>query len=167
LTYTHFPGHSGSTFEYKVNDVQTDSYTATIKIKIIVPNRAPVANDQTLSTMENTPLTITLTASDPDGDPRTYTVLTQPEHGALTGTAPNLVYTPETGYLGPDSFTFKANDGKVDSNIATISITVKEFASITLRVTGSSGDLFNVVDYAVPAGTITEDGLTLNRLTPL
>jgi hypothetical protein len=55
----------------------------------------------------------------------TYTVVTNPAHGTLTGTAPNLTYTPTTGYTGADSFTFKANDGKVDSNVATVSITVE------------------------------------------
>ena len=59
-----------------------------------------------------------------DGDPLTFSVVTSPTHGALSGTAPNLTYTPAADYNGPDSFTFKANDGTVDSNIATISITV-------------------------------------------
>ena len=43
----------------------------------------------------------------------------------LTGTAPNLNYNPDTDYVGADSFTFKANDGTTDSNIATVSITVQ------------------------------------------
>lgn len=54
----------------------------------------------------------------------TYSVVTNPTHGTLTGTAPNLSYKPTTGYAGADSFTFKANDGLVDSNVATVSITV-------------------------------------------
>src|SRR5207247_10133025 len=41
-----------------------------------------------------------------------------------TGTAPNLTYTPAPNYNGPDSFTFKANDSELDSNVATVSITV-------------------------------------------
>ena len=47
-----------------------------------------------------------------------------PTHGLLSGTAPALTYTPATDYLGTDSFTFKANDGLLDSNIATVSINV-------------------------------------------
>jgi len=54
----------------------------------------------------------------------TWTVLSQPLHGTLSGTAPALTYTPATNYYGPDSFTFKVNDGTSDSNIATITITV-------------------------------------------
>ena len=50
--------------------------------------------------------------------------MTGPTHGAFSGTDTNRTYTPEANYNGPDSFTFRANDGQVDSNIATVSITV-------------------------------------------
>ena len=67
---------------------------------------------------------VTLTGSDPDSDPLTYNVATGPAHGALTGTAPNLTYTPAPDFNGGDSFTFTVNDGTVDSAPATVSITV-------------------------------------------
>src|SRR5204863_1652428 len=47
-----------------------------------------------------------------------------PAHGTLTGTAPALTYTPAANYNGPDSFTFKANDGSLDSNVASVTIAV-------------------------------------------
>ena len=84
----------------------------------------PVANDQSVTTAEDTAKAITLTATDVDGDALTYTVVTQPSHGTLTGIAPNLTYTPDANYYGTDSFTFKANDGTDDSNIATVRIIV-------------------------------------------
>jgi len=87
-------------------------------------NRPPVAHNQSVATDEDTELPIVLQASDPDEDPLGYTILEGPYHGTLSGTAPNLTYTPDVNYNGPDSFTFKANDGTVDSNIATVSITV-------------------------------------------
>jgi hypothetical protein len=71
----------------------------------------------------DTPKAITLLATDVDGDPLTYQIAAQPAHGTLSGTPPNVTYTPAAGYSGSDSFTFKANDGRVDSNIATVSIT--------------------------------------------
>ncbi len=52
----------------------------------------------------------------------------------MTGTAPNLTYNPDTNYVGPDSFTFKANDGTIDSNIATVSITVQDLGSCTTNL---------------------------------
>src|SRR6185295_6121694 len=53
-----------------------------------------------------------------------YTIVAQPTHGTLSGSVPNVTYTPAANYNGPDSFTFKANDGTLDSNIATVTITV-------------------------------------------
>ncbi len=84
----------------------------------------PVANNQSVTTNENASVAITLTATQANNDSLTYAVATQPAHGTLSGTAPNLTYTPATNYYGPDSFTFAAKDGTVVSNTATASITV-------------------------------------------
>ncbi|HYG81091.1 MAG TPA: Ig-like domain-containing protein [Pyrinomonadaceae bacterium] len=88
-------------------------------------NTPPAANNQSVSTAEDTPKAITLTGSDADSDQLTFTVEEGPDHGQLTGTAPNLTYTPDADYHGPDSFTFKTNDGQADSpSNGTVSITV-------------------------------------------
>jgi hypothetical protein len=101
-------------------------------------NSPPVANNQAITFNKNMQQTITLTATDPNNDPLTYTVVAQPTHGTLTGTAPNLNYNPDTDYVGDDSFTFKANDGTTDSNTATVSITVKDVSSCTTSLPVSS-----------------------------
>ena len=59
-------------------------------------NFPPVAINQAVTTNKNTAKAITLTASDPNNDPLNYSVVTQPTHGTLTGTAPNLIYNPDT-----------------------------------------------------------------------
>ncbi len=87
-------------------------------------NNAPVADNQTVSAFVDTQVDITLNASDADHNPLTYAVITSPQHGNLSGVAPNLTYTPLSGYQGPDSFTFVANDGVVDSTPATVTINV-------------------------------------------
>ena len=92
-------------------------------------NDAPVAQDQTgdaaLTTQEDTEVAVTLVATDVDeGDVLSYSVVSDPNHGTLSGEAPDLSYTPDENYAGPDSFTFKANDGTADSNVATVEITV-------------------------------------------
>ena len=85
----------------------------------------PVANSQSVTTAEDTQKAITLTASDFNvNNALTYTVVTPPSHGSLTGTGSNLNYAPDQDYFGPDSFTFKVNDGAKDSNVATVSINV-------------------------------------------
>ena len=88
------------------------------------PLTVPVAYSEGVSTGEHTPVDITLTALSPQGSGLTYTVLSPPTQGTLSGTAPSLTYSPNAGYVGPDAFTFKANDGTKDTNVATIDITV-------------------------------------------
>ena len=83
-----------------------------------------VAQGQSVVTDEDQPISITLSASDADGDSLTYTVVSQPSNGVLTGTAPNLTYKSNAGFNGNDSFTFKANDGTTDTKEATIKITI-------------------------------------------
>jgi hypothetical protein len=87
-------------------------------------NQPPTANEQSINTNEDTSAIVTLTASDPEGSPLIYTVLSTPTHGTLSGGAPSLIYQPANNYAGADSFTFRVNDGQANSNVATVSITV-------------------------------------------
>ena len=87
-------------------------------------NQPPVATALAVTTPEETPAGILLGGTDPESAPLTYSVLTPPAHGVLTGTAPALTYTPATDYTGADSFTYKVNDGQSDSAPATVSLTV-------------------------------------------
>jgi Bacterial Ig domain len=112
-------------FTFKANDGHLDSNTATVSITVRRINHAPVANDGAAVTDQNTPVGITLVASDPDGDALSYAIVSGPGHGALSGTGASRTYAPAAGYSGPDSFTFKASDGQLDSNVATVSITVR------------------------------------------
>ena len=89
-----------------------------------VSNSPPVATSQSATTQVNTPVNITLQATDPNNDPLTFTVLSQPTHGTLSGTAPSLTYNPTGAFAGSDSFTFRASDGNLVSNTATVSLTV-------------------------------------------
>ena len=95
-----------------------------VKFQIVGANAPPVADDQQVATDEDTALAVTLTATDPDGDPLTFAIVDGPANGSLSGTPPNVAYTPAADYNGSDSFTFKANDGQADSNVATVAITV-------------------------------------------
>jgi VCBS repeat-containing protein len=111
-------------FTFKANDGKADSNTATVSITVNSVNDAPVADDKSVTMDEDSAVAITLTALDVDGDALTYNIVTPPNHGSLSGTAPDVIYTPESDYNGADSFTFTADDGTVDSNEATVSITV-------------------------------------------
>ncbi|HJH32588.1 MAG TPA: PGF-pre-PGF domain-containing protein [Methanosarcinaceae archaeon] len=104
--------------------ILTDNKTAIITVNNI--NRAPVANDDTSTTLEDTSVDITLSATDMDGDSLTYTIVDEPAHGTVTldGTINIAAYTPTANYNGADSFTFKATDDTVESNVATLTILV-------------------------------------------
>ncbi len=86
-----------------------------------VVNATPVANNQTVNTNENLAIAVNLTATDEDA--LTYQV-TQPAHGLLLGIPPALTYSPNSDFVGTDSFSFVANDGQVDSNVAVVTINV-------------------------------------------
>lgn len=88
-------------------------------------NAAPIASNLTVVLEEDVSQPITLTGNDSDGDALTFTLLTGPTNGVLTGTAPNLVYTPATNANGLDAFSFKANDGLTDSAPAAVRLTIQ------------------------------------------
>jgi DNA/RNA endonuclease G (NUC1) len=87
-------------------------------------NTRPVANSQSVATQEDTPRTITLTATDAESNPLTYNVTGGPSHGTVSGTGNNVTYTPTPNYYGPDSFTFTASDKYLNSEAATVTINV-------------------------------------------
>ena len=89
-------------------------------------NTLPTAGNQSVNVDENGSVSITLDASDNDGDLLSYTLITQPKNGSLRGVAPDLVYTPNENYTGEDAFTYKVNDGKADSNVGSILINVSK-----------------------------------------
>ena len=89
-----------------------------------LPNRAPVALPQTVSTAGSAPRAITLSATDVNANPLVYSIVTFPQNGVITGIAPSVTYTATSGFTGLDTFTFKANDGILDSQVVTVTINV-------------------------------------------
>ncbi len=87
-------------------------------------NQAPtVVNDQT-TTLPGTAVTINVTAndSDADGDTLTVTILTQPTNGTATVSNGQIVYTPNAGFTGTDSFTYRVSDGKGGEGTGTVTV---------------------------------------------
>lgn len=90
-------------------------------------NQPPVAEDDIASVLENsTDNTIDVLAndSDPDGDTLTIESVTQPTHGTSTHDGAYAYYTPDTGYVGADVFTYKITDGNGGAASATVYLTV-------------------------------------------
>lgn len=126
LTYTPAADYAGpDSFTFNASDgIFTSDLPGTVTIAVANVNDVPVANDLNVTTVEDIPVATTLTASDADGDALTFSIITPPANGTLSGSAPNLTYTPNANYFGQDVFTFSAGDGQATSNIATVAITV-------------------------------------------
>jgi VCBS repeat-containing protein len=173
--YTPKKGYAGSdSFQYKVNDGQADSNVVTDTITVSAP---PVAVGAKLTVASNGSAAAPLVASDPEQNKLTYVIVTAPVHGTLSGTAPNLTYTPAANYYGSDRFTFRANDGSSDSNLATVTITVVATPTITwptpadltygtplgsnqLDATASfaGNSVAGTFQYSIPPGTVMTAG---------
>ena len=106
-------------------------------------NTAPVASNGTLAVVENTPASGTLSATDADANSLTYSIVSNGSKGtaAITNTTTGAyTYTPTAGQTGQDTFTFKVNDGTVDSNTATITLSI----SASVSNGGSGGGSFGM-----------------------
>ena len=111
------------TFDVCVSDgTMSDCETITVTVNAV--NKAPVAEDMSVDTMENQPVEIELFATDLDGDPLTFAIVIEPEYGTVACEESLCTYTPNAGWSGTDFFTYIANDGELDSNEATVEITV-------------------------------------------
>ncbi len=119
--------------EYKITLTATDnapdnarkSAEHEIALSVKGVNRPPVASDQVVTVDEDNTLTIRLEATDPEGDRLTYTVVSQPAKGVLSGSAANPTYKPNLNVNGSDRFTFKVSDGANESNVATVAVIVR------------------------------------------
>ena len=130
---------TSDSFTFKVNDGTVDSEAATVSIAITAVNDVPVATAQTdVAATEQTAVTLTLAGTDLDNDTLSYVIQTLPTNGTLsdngtvitaddlpkTTTSADVVYVSTSDTATSDSFTFKVNDGTVDSEAATVSLAI-------------------------------------------
>jgi len=126
------PSTALRTVAFMVNDGSSDSNAGLQTVRAIAVNDTPIAQGGNAATPEDVAQPVTLSATDVDGDALNFIILAGPQHGNLSGAAPNLIYTPAADYFGADSFTFKATDGSAESRPATINLAV---ASVNDRPT--------------------------------
>ena len=124
FTYTPATDYNGSdSFTYSAGDGSLDK-TATVSLTVSAVNDAPACADLTAAADEDAPLAAAPDCSDVDNDALSYAIVDPPAHGSASVVSGLLRYTPAADYNGPDSFTYKAGDGSLDSNNATVSIDV-------------------------------------------
>jgi predicted chitinase len=130
FSYTAKSGFVGTdTFTYAATDGALDSKPVTVTITVLAPNHAPVAKDDKVTTNAGTSVRIDVLGNDTDsdGDPLSALLVCAPCHGKLTIDADgNYTYTPDKGWYGTDSFSYRATDGDAQSGVAMVSITVQK-----------------------------------------
>ena len=149
----------------------TTTYTLTasnaIGVRIVtttvnVDPGVPVALNFSTNTSFNTPVAITLRGTDPQGSNLTYSIVAQPANGNVSGTPPNVTYTPATDFGGLDTFTFRANDGTFNSAPGTVSINV---IPPPLPPTGIILSSANIPSVTTPGGFIAAlQAIDINNL---
>lgn len=160
ITYTPAADHNGSdTFTFKANNGYVDSNIATVTVTIRAVNDPPVADNQAVTTEEDTPIGLDVPATDVDSASLTYTIKSLPIHGTINGTPLTITYTPVADYNGSDTFTFTANDGTVDSNPAVIAVTINPVNDAP-TISGSPSTLAGaVIQYTfTPTADDVDDG---------
>ena len=176
--YLAAPGQAGAyeiriSFKTLIGKEQRYSLISNLPL---VNQRAPVAEDGQTTVAKNTPVTITLKATD-EGLPQppgklAYTIVSLPQHGtlaypggtpitqptALAQNANQVVYKPATGFLGEDSFTFSADDGGDApfggvSNTATATMSVQDIVTRQYQVSAGEDDAISLTGWQVTSGT--------------
>ena len=130
VTYTPDPDFAGTdAFTYTVADGRGGTATATVTVTVTEVNDAPRAAADTVSTPEDTVVTLDPRGndSDPDGDPLTVTGVGVAAHGvAVVNGDGTVTYRPADGYSGTDTFTYTVADGRGGTATATVTVTVDE-----------------------------------------
>ena len=138
VAYTPDPGYNGpDSFSYTVSDGAGGTDVGAVSVTVAAVDDPPTAQPKTATTTSPNPVTITLSGTDPDTCQLSFQVVDLPTHGgvgslsnlACVSGTPNsdsatVVYTPTSGYSGPDSFTYRVLDATGASAPATVSITV-------------------------------------------
>ncbi|HET9478033.1 MAG TPA: DNA/RNA non-specific endonuclease, partial [Pyrinomonadaceae bacterium] len=145
-------------------------------------NNPPGTENQSAFTNEDVPVEITLNAVSANPSV-TYTIVTSPANGVLSGVGPAFTFTPAANFHGADSFTFRVNDGVNDSNTSTVSITINPVndvpvadsqsvttnsnTPVSITLTGSdfetaAGALIFEVTAGPTHGTLSGSGAMLN-----
>jgi len=178
-TYTPNANYNGAdSFTFTANDGVVTSAAATVSVTVSPVNDKPTANDATAATLENQSVDVTLSGADIDGDALTF-VATNGANGTVSVVGSTATYTPNANFSGTDTFTYVANDGTVDSDAATVTVTITQVNSapvaqgigavtnedtavaVTFAATDADGDALSYSVATQPAnGTVEVSGST-------
>ncbi|NCQ69135.1 MAG: tandem-95 repeat protein [Microcystis aeruginosa W13-16] len=156
-------------FTYTLSDGNGGTDTATVTATITGVNDAPVANPDSYILDEDNTLTINTPGvkgndTDAENDSLTVNLVSTVAKGILTlNPEGSFNYTPNTGFVGTDSFTYKVNDGLADSNITTVTLTVNPINDAPVANPDSYNTLRNTTLNIPAAGVLNNDTDTENQ----
>jgi VCBS repeat-containing protein len=188
FSYTHNGSETATdSFTYKANDGSADSNVVTVTIAINPVNDAPVANNDNASVAEGGTLngaSVLANDTDAENDSLIATLVSGPANASsfTLNADGTYTYVHNGGETTTDSFTYKANDGSLDSNVATVTITitavndapvangdayaVNEGATLTVAAPGVLGNdtdpEFNTLTAVLVSGPANASSFTLN-----
>ncbi|VEE14849.1 retention module-containing protein [Ectopseudomonas mendocina] len=152
-TYTYQPAkdfHGSDSFTVTIDDGNGGTTTSVVTVTVNPVNDAPVANDDSVTTLEDTAVTIDVLANDTDVDGDSLLISgASAGHGSVSVVDGKLVYTPTANYSGSDTISYSISDGKGGTSTASVQVTVTPVA-----------DAPNL-SIQTPAGTPHATGLTL------
>jgi hypothetical protein len=163
FTYTPNANFTGAdSFTYIANDGTDDSNVATVTVTVNSRQDAPVAQNGAAAGDEDTVIAGTLVANDADNDPLSFALVEQAANGTVAVNADgSFTYTPNADFNGTDSFTFIANDGTTNSNVATVALTVNPLNDAPVAQDGAAvGDEDTVIAGALVANDPDNDPLS-------
>jgi hypothetical protein len=169
FTYTPSTGYIGSdSFTYLASDGSNNSGPVTVTLSVNPVNVAPLASDDSFSTVEDTALSVAAPGilgddTDVNGDVLSAVLLTGPSHGTVDLAADGgFSYAPAANYHGADSFTYRATDGAASSSPATVSLTVRSVNDGPVASAGPDQSVAHEADFTLHGGgtDVDGDGLT-------
>jgi hypothetical protein len=167
VTYTPNLNYNGmDTFSYVAKDSISQSVPALVTINISPVNDAPIALAQVVNLSEDTSQSFIVSGTDIEGSSLTYSLVSSPSVGTLTGTLPNLNYTPPVNYNGTTSFKFKVSDGDLNSEEATVSLVISPVNDAPVSSPQSIDNKNDSVNINLAGADIDGDSLTYEIVNP-
>ncbi|MDW8239500.1 MAG: tandem-95 repeat protein [Acidobacteriota bacterium] len=165
VTYMPNAGFNGTdTFTYRVCDTNGACDTALVTVIVDSTNDPPVANNDSATTPQGTPVTINVLANDTDVDgvlvPASVTIVSGPAHGTVSvnPVTGQITYTPNPNFYGTDTFVYRVCDNEGACDTATVQVTVTQLPAdlvVTKVVDNPAPDLGETITYTI---TVTNLG---------
>jgi hypothetical protein len=165
-TPTEAQGPGDYTFDVVVSDGEL-SDTLSVTIHVLEVNLAPVTTDTSATTHMDDDVDITLPGTDGDipAQSLTFTIVNEPDHGSVSISGNTATYSPNSGYTGSDSFSFKANDGVTDSNTSDVEVTIDNDAPTITDLGSMTEPELELISFSASATDPNEGDVITYSLT--